>query len=40
MPAMKVKGGWRWGTKGKVYKTRREAILQGRAVLMNQKKKA
>jgi hypothetical protein len=37
MPAMKVKGGWRWGTKGKVYKTRREAIQQG--IRMNRKRK-
>ena len=37
MPAMKVKGGWRWGTKGKIHKTRREAILQGRAILMKKK---
>ena len=24
--AMKVKGGWRWGTKGKIHKTRQKAI--------------
>ena len=25
MPVMKVKGGYRWGKKGKVYKTKAEA---------------
>ena len=39
MPARKVKGGWRWGTKGKVYKTRQEAIQQGIAIRMNKKRK-
>ena len=29
MPFMKVKGGWKWGKTGKVYKTRQEAIQQG-----------
>jgi len=37
MPAMKVKGGWRWGKTGKVYKTRQEAIQQG--TRMNKKRK-
>ena len=32
MPVMKVKGGYRWGKKGKVYKTKAEATKQGRAV--------
>ena len=40
MPAMKVKGGWRWGIKGKVYKTRKAAIEQGIAIRMNKKRKA
>ena len=31
MPVEKVKGGWRWGKKGKVFKTRKEAEAQGRA---------
>ena len=34
MPVEKVKGGWRWGKKGKVHKTRREAETQGRAAYM------
>ena len=32
MPVMKVKGGYRWGSKGKVYKTKAEAAKQGRAI--------
>ena len=38
MPAMKVKGGWKWGKTGKVYKTRQEAIQDGIAIRMSQKK--
>ena len=29
---MKVKGGYRWGKSGKVYKTRAQAERQGRAI--------
>jgi len=32
MPVMKVKGGYKWGSKGKVYKTKAEAEKQGRAI--------
>lgn len=32
MPARKVKGGWKWGKSGKVYKTKKEAEAQGRAI--------
>ena len=32
MPVRKVKGGYRWGTSGKVYRTRAQAARQGRAV--------
>lgn len=32
MPVYKVKGGYRWGKTGKVYRTRAEAERQGRAV--------
>jgi len=32
MPVRKVKGGYRYGTKGKVYKTKTEAERQGRAI--------
>ena len=31
MPVEKVKGGYRWGKSGKVYKTKAEAARQGRA---------
>ena len=31
MPVRKVKGGYRWGSKGKVYKTKKEAEKQARA---------
>ena len=43
MPVMKVKGGYRWGKKGKVYKTKAEAERQGRAAYASgygKKKKA
>ena len=39
MPAMKVKGGWKWGKTGKVYKTRQKAVQQGKAIKMNQRKR-
>ena len=32
MPVYKVPGGYRWGQTGKVYKTKKEAEEQGRAV--------
>jgi hypothetical protein len=32
MPVVKVKGGYRWGNKGKIYKTRQQAEKQGRAI--------
>lgn len=31
MPVHKVKGGYRWGSKGKVYPDRKQAERQGRA---------
>lgn len=30
MPVRKVKGGWKWGNSGKVYKTKEEAERQTR----------
>lgn len=39
MPVKKVRGGYKWGEKGKVYRTRGEAIKQGRAIEANKKKK-
>jgi hypothetical protein len=32
MPVRKVQGGYRWGTSGKVYPTKKQAEQQGRAV--------
>lgn len=32
MPVRRVKGGYRWGSTGKVYKTKAEAERQGRAI--------
>ena len=32
MPVRKVTGGYRYGAKGKVYKTKAEAERQGRAI--------
>jgi len=39
MPVYKVKGGYRWGSKGKVYPTKAQAEKQGRAVYASGKKK-
>jgi len=32
MPVQKVKGGYRWGTTGTVYTTRKAAEMQGAAI--------
>jgi len=32
MPVKKLKGGYRYGTKGKVYKSKAKADAQGRAI--------
>lgn len=32
MPVRKVKGGYKWGKTGKVYKSRAKAQRQGRAI--------
>jgi hypothetical protein len=32
VPARKVKGGYKWGKSGKVYKTKAAAERQGRAI--------
>ena len=39
MPVYKVKGGNRWGSKGKLYPTNAQAEKQGRAVYASGKKK-
>ena len=39
MPVNKVKGGgFRWGAKGKTYSTKAQALKQGRAIIISQKK--
>ena len=35
MPVKKVKGGYKWGTKGKTYPTKAQAEKQGRAAYAN-----
>lgn len=39
MPVIKVKGGWKWGKSGKVYRTKKEAEKQGRAIYASGYKK-
>ena len=39
MPVRKVKGGYRWGKKGKTYPTKAQAEKQGRAIKASQNKK-
>lgn len=39
MPINKVKGGYRYGKTGKIYKKRDDAVKQMRAIKANQKKK-
>ena len=39
MPTRKVKGGYKWGSKGKVYPTKEQADKQGVAIKINQKKR-
>lgn len=36
MPVRKVKGGYKWGSKGKVYKSKKKALIQGRAIKASQ----
>jgi hypothetical protein len=39
MPVRKVKGGYRWGSKGKVYRSKAKAAKQGRAIKASQAKR-
>lgn len=39
MPVRKVKGGYRWGRTGKVYKSKKKALKQGRAIIISKKKR-
>ena len=36
MPVRKVKGGYKFGTKGKVFKSRAQAVKQGQAIKASQ----
>ena len=36
MPVRKVKGGYKFGRKGKVYKSKVKALRQGRAIKVSQ----
>lgn len=38
-PVRKVRGGYRWGSRGKVFKTRAAAERQGRAIKASQGRK-
>ena len=40
MPTRKVKGGYKWGSKGKVYPTKAQADRQGRAIKATQAQRA
>lgn len=39
MPVRKVKGGYKWGKKGKVYKTKKQAQRQGIAITISKKRR-
>lgn len=39
MPVQRVKSGYRWGQKGKVYKSKALALRQGRAIKASQAKR-
>lgn len=39
MPVRKVKGGYKFGKSGKVYKSRAKAVKQGQAIAISKKKK-
>ena len=39
MPVRKVKGGYRYGKKGKIYKSKAKAEKQGRAIKANQNRR-
>lgn len=36
MPVRKVRGGWRYGSSGKTYKSRAKAVKQGQAIKASQ----
>lgn len=38
MPVNKVRGGYRWGKSGKIYKSKEKARKQGIAIILSQKR--
>lgn len=40
MPVRKVKGGYKWGKTGKVYKSRKKAVKQGQAIAISKKRRS
>lgn len=38
MPIQKIKGKYRWGNHGKLYKNKAGAVKQARAIIMSQKR--
>lgn len=38
MPVRKVKGGYKYGKTGKVYKSRKKAVKQGQAITISKKR--
>jgi hypothetical protein len=40
MPVRKVAGGYKYGSKGKVYKSRAKAVKQGQAIKASQAKRS
>lgn len=39
MPVRKVKGGYRYGKTGKIYKSRAKAVKQGQAIKASQRRR-
>ena len=39
MPIRKVKGGYRYGKTGKVYKRKKDAVKQGQAIAISKRKR-
>tara|TARA_R110001592_G_scaffold33413_4_gene115790 strand:- start:824 stop:952 length:129 start_codon:yes stop_codon:yes gene_type:complete len=39
LPVVKVKGGYRWGKSGKVYKSKSDAERQGKAIQTSKNKR-
>ena len=39
MPIIKTKSGYKYGKKGKVYKSRKKAVKQGQAIAISKKRR-